>query len=136
MYQVVYLTGSPATGKSTLCRLIAEGVQPLEVFAYSEVLSEHVGRRDNTVLSQNDIRRESARIIAPDDVAAVDQMLLNTVQAKRNSTHIIIDSHAVTKEDYGFRVTAFSTSQLVCAFTDHDSCHVCQPSGDHCEDSE
>jgi adenylate kinase len=112
MYQVVYLTGPPATGKTTLCAMIAKMLQPLRVFSYSKVLAEHVGRRSKTSLSQDDIRRESGRIITPEDVRAVDDMLLEIVRTERDSTHIIIDSHAVTKEDYGFRVTAFSISQV------------------------
>jgi len=109
---VIYLTGAPATGKSTLCGTISQMLQPLKVFSYSRVLAEHVGCQCKTVLSQGDIRRESGRIVSPEDVRAVDEMLLNLVRTERDSTHIIIDSHAVTKEDYGFRATAFDMSQL------------------------
>ncbi len=58
------------------------------------------------------MRRQSARVILPSDVQAVDQQLIDTVQGSRDSTHIVIDSHAVTKESYGFRVTPFTLTNL------------------------
>jgi adenylate kinase len=111
-YQVVYLTGAPAAGKSTLMAAIGEAVSPLITFSYSKVLSEYVGRRDSVAYSQDDMRRHSAGVIGPDDVAAVDAALVDLVRDKRSSSHIIIDSHAVTKEKYGFRVTPFTLRQL------------------------
>ena len=38
--------------------------------------------------------------------------LLKSIRHRRLSSHVIIDSHAVTKETYGFRVTPFSLRQL------------------------
>ena len=45
MYQVVYLTGPPAVGKTTLVSLLKARVEPMEAFVYSRVLAEFVGRR-------------------------------------------------------------------------------------------
>jgi adenylate kinase len=43
---------------------------------------------------------------------ALDERLLAFVREKRSTNHIVIDSHAVTKETFGFRVTPFSRNQL------------------------
>jgi adenylate kinase len=111
-YEVIYLTGAPATGKSTLVRHLEEHASPLKAFTYSKVLAEFVSGSNNGGLAEDDLRRQSSGIIRPEDVRAVDAMLLAYVNENRSRTHIVIDSHAVTKERYGFRVTPFSLEQL------------------------
>ncbi len=111
-YQVLYLTGPPATGKSTLSERLSQTVKPLIIYSYSKLLVEHLEKRARSTLTQDDIRRESARRITPEDVATVDAERLANVALHRTSSHIVVDSHAVTKEDYGFRVTPFSVRQV------------------------
>lgn len=112
-YHVVYLTGAPATGKSTLTEFLASVIDPLHIFCYSKELLKHVNRHKNVdITSQDDIRRTSAKLITKDDVNAVDKQLIDFVQNERSRTHIIIDSHAVTKESYGYRVTPFQPNKL------------------------
>jgi adenylate kinase len=111
-FKVVYLTGPPATGKSTLLDHLAARVPNLLTFSYSRELAAHVGLRINSSLTEDDLRRESAKVVLPSDVVALDESLLALVREKRSTNHIVIDSHAVTKEAFGFRVTPFSRSQL------------------------
>lgn len=114
MSLIVYLTGAPATGKSTLARNLAKAVPELRVFSYSSELRDYVARRAGIpALSEEDIRQESAKIVTKEDVIAVDEMLIDLVAQQRKSSHsIVIDSHAVTKEHFGFRVTPFSLTAL------------------------
>ena len=112
-YQVIYLTGPPASGKSTLVTALEAQLHPLLSFTYSKVLAQHVSSRDALPTSQSALREKSARIIHPEDVEAVDQQLLTFVEENRGKSHIVIDSHAVTKESYGFRVTSFSLEKLL-----------------------
>lgn len=112
MFDVVYLTGPPAAGKSTLLESLKDAVEPLETFSYSKALAEHVSRRDEEDFSQDDMRRHSARLIRPEDVQAVDELLLDLAATTRKHSHLVIDTHAVTKESYGYRVTAFSLEQV------------------------
>jgi adenylate kinase len=58
------------------------------------------------------MHQQSSSLITPEDIAAVDQKLLSFVQERRGRINVIIDSHPVTKENYGFRVTTFSLDQL------------------------
>jgi adenylate kinase len=111
-FHVVYLTGPPATGKSTLVSLLMQSVQPLEEFTYSKMLAEYIAQRQIGPLEENQLRKQSAQLITPGDVNAVDQQLIELVSVKRHESHIIIDSHPVTKERYGYRVTAFSVEML------------------------
>lgn len=110
--QVIYLTGSPASGKSTLCEHLEKTVPNLEVYSYSKLLRDYVNRRSGAAVDEVDIRQQSANLITREDVEAVDLWLIEQIRLNRINRHIIIDSHPVTKENYGFRVTAFSPEQL------------------------
>jgi adenylate kinase len=112
MPKVVYLTGAPAAGKSSTTRLLAERVPGLLVWEYGARLTDHVIGRSTGVAHQSDLRTRSASVVTPDDVAEVDRALVAFVTEHRDSHPIIIDSHAVTKEVYGYRVTPFSLEQF------------------------
>lgn len=111
-YQVVYLTGAPATGKSTLTKNLSKAINPLKVFSYSRRLADLISQRSTSNISENNLREQSAKIVTIEDIEAIDNELLDFVKEERLKSHIIIDSHAVTKESYGFRVTPFSMQIL------------------------
>ena len=112
MHKVVYLTGAPACGKSTLCEHLEKVVPDLSIYSYSKLLRDYVNTQRNCAINEIEIRQRSSDLITGKDVKAVDQWLIEEVSSKRSHRNIIIDSHAVTKESYGFRVTAFTTEQL------------------------
>ena len=110
--KVIYLTGVAGTGKSTLCNFI-KSINPLiEVVSYSGILKEFLEAKFKCNISQEEMRTKSASIITSDDIIAVDTLLLNIINNLKRTSHIIIDSHAVTYEQYGFRATPFKTSVL------------------------
>jgi adenylate kinase len=111
-FKVVYLTGAPASGKSTVSEALAASFPEICLFTYSKELARCISQKQGCEYGQNAMRRESARIISPEAVAEVDQELFEFVAANRNEKHILIDSHAVTREDWGFRVTPFSAPML------------------------
>jgi adenylate kinase len=110
MYEVVYLTGAPAAGKSSLTRRLCKRVPSLAVFEFGERLTEHLRRSTDSDLTQRDLRAQSAAAASAEDVATVDRQLLEFVRTQRTRSPLIIDSHPVTKEAYGFRVTPYSIS--------------------------
>lgn len=126
MAKVIYLTGAPATGKSTLTKNLYGKKPDTVVFTYSKELANWISQKNATLSSQEDLRRESATIITREDVNQVDQQLLDLVKTKRDTTNIVIDSHPVTIEKYGFRITPFSKEQIagirpdviICLFAD------------------
>ena len=111
-YEIIYLTGPPASGKSTLVASLEKILEPLKTFVYSKVLAEYLSENSSNTYSQDQMREMSARVITPKDIENVDKRLLAFVAENGKSSHLIIDSHAVTKEHYGFRVTPFSLAQL------------------------
>lgn len=112
MGKVIYLTGSPATGKSTLCKNLEATVPRLLSYSYSKLLRDYVNERREKNIDEEDIRKNSSKIITKADVEAVDKWLIKDVQTKRDKAHVVIDSHAVTKESYGFRTISFGIEQL------------------------
>lgn len=111
-HQVLYLTGPPAAGKSTLISALKRKIPSLEVFSYSKELSKYESSKSDIMIDEDGLRAQSAQLVTPGDVSAVDQMLIDFVRDRRDLVPVIIDSHAVTKERYGFRVTPFSRTLL------------------------
>lgn len=108
-YQVLYLTGAPATGKSTLAQELARH-NGLAVWDYGQELLNRVAERANT--SYEELRGNSAGLITSADVAKTDEDLITWTEERRQQSHVLIDTHAVTRESFGFRITPFSTEQV------------------------
>ncbi|TDK37561.1 AAA family ATPase [Rhizobium deserti] len=111
-YKTIYLTGAPAAGKTTAVNLLSQKSPSTLVWSYSERLQQHLANRATNV-SQQIMRSQSSLMITPDDILAVDRQLLSFVEEHRGASDLIIDSHPVTKESYGYRVTAFSLDQIM-----------------------
>lgn len=112
MPKVIYLTGAPAAGKSSTTRLLFERVPDLLIWEYGAKLTEHCAARSVDVTGQHELRARSADLITPEDVAEVDSKLMTFVKEHRPTRHVLIDSHPVTKEAYGYRITPFSLEQF------------------------
>ncbi len=111
-FHVLYLTGAPATGKTTLANNIKENIDAVEVFSYGEMLTKRINMKNDQDLVQNDLRSKSSAIITTQDVLSLDDELIEIVSEKRKNSHVVIDSHPVTKESYGYRITAFKLDVL------------------------
>lgn len=128
-FQVIYLTGAPATGKSSLCRDLVAHVSNTLVLEYGSELTKHASRDRNAPLTQSELRKQSSSIVSASDVREVDEYIIAKVNEARSHSHVILDSHAVTKESYGYRMISFDADQLrrlgptfvVCLYTDSDT---------------
>jgi adenylate kinase len=110
--KVIYLTGAPAAGKSSTTRILLQRVPELLVWEYGARLTAHVREGDAEVTDQDELRSRSAELVTPEHVAEVDAALLAFVKNNRPHRHVLIDSHPVTKEAYGYRITPFSLEQF------------------------
>lgn len=110
--KVIYLTGAPASGKSSISGALKLRVQKLAVFEYGSRLTSFVSSKNSQSIDQSTIRERSSAVVTPEYVAAVDEELLQFVRDERAARHVVIDSHAVTKESYGFRVTPYSLQKF------------------------
>lgn len=112
MPKVIYLTGAPAAGKSSTTRQLSEQISDLMVWEYGARLTEYCANKLVRAVKQDELRAQSAAIVTPEDVENVDIALLAFVRDHRTTQNIIIDTHAVTKEDFGYRITPFSLEQF------------------------
>ena len=111
-YKVVYVTGAPASGKSsTMACLLAERPE-VGVWEYGARLTAFLKARGSDIADQRELRERSAHVVTPTDINALDDQLRTWVEQRRETQHLLIDSHPVTKEHYGFRVTAFSVDRV------------------------
>lgn len=112
MPKVIYLTGAPAAGKSSTTRMLRQRVPELLIWEYGARLTDHVRAGDAGVADQDDLRSRSAGLVTPEHIAEVDAALLAFVRENRGHSNVLIDSHPVTKEAYGYRITPFSLEQF------------------------
>jgi adenylate kinase len=92
--------------------MLAERVPGLQVWEYGARLTEQVRSRTDAVSSQHELRAQSAGVVTPADVDEVDDALIAFVGEHRGRSDVLIDSHPVTKEDYGYRITPFSLTRF------------------------
>lgn len=113
-FPVIYLTGAPATGKSSLCRELVGAIEAIEVFEYGAELTAYLNEKHGKTsdISQDELRTMSAKVANKEDIEVVDDRLLSMVKEKRRDRVVLVDSHAVTKESYGFRVTGFDIERI------------------------
>jgi adenylate kinase len=110
--KVVYVTGAPAAGKSSTVNLLVEQMPDILRWEYGARLTELLQARSAGIASQQDLRERSAQVVTPADIKALDDSLLRFVEENRGRRPVIIDSHPVTSEEYGYRITAFSLAQI------------------------
>ena len=107
-HEVIYLTGAPATGKSSTAERLARAVGGVRL-SYGELLTDQLSAK---VSSQDELRAESARVITPADVERADTEMIERIGSARRESMVIVDSHAITIESFGFRAVPYSADQL------------------------
>lgn len=127
MYPVVYLTGTPAAGKTTVCEALKQALPTLRVLEYSVLLSDHLSAKYGREVTHQELRSSSATVITPADVAAVDNSLISATTALRTSAPVIVASHPATREKYGYRVLMFSPQLLARLNPTYICMLICSP---------
>ncbi len=126
--KLIYLTGAPATGKSSVGRRLAQHRDDIEFISYSTELVAYINsKRQDSKLNDTKIRELSSLAVTPEDIEEVDTELVGRCRAENRRKHILIDSHPVTKEAYGFRVTGFRLDVLQALSPDLILCLYASP---------
>jgi adenylate kinase len=111
MGKVILLTGAPGTGKSTLRRSLGSRMTGLQHFDYGELLLRRK-EGEGIVMRYEELREQSSSVITSKDVSDTDEWVAAEIGRLRSTCDVIIDSHALTREDYGFRAIPYSARQL------------------------
>lgn len=110
--KTIYLTGIPAVGKSFLTQELLKRKDNVKVISYSQLIIDFFAYKHKRNLEHNNMRTQSSNIISPRDIEEIDKLLIRLTNQYKKEKHVIIDSHAITKENYGFRSTPFKTNIL------------------------
>ncbi|USF28373.1 hypothetical protein N510_003332 [Firmicutes bacterium ASF500] len=125
--KLLYLTGSPATGKSTITNAIFQMEPSIQIIRYSDEIKNFYAESKRGQFTTSQLRMESSKIISHNDISNIDQYILKKIQTS-TANYIILESHAITVESYGFRATPFSVQLLgmvapnliVCLYSEAD----------------
>lgn len=63
-------------------------------------------------LTVEGLRTAPSQVITSADVDATDKRLIEIVTDLRKDKHVLVDSHPMSKELYGFRITPFTPDQI------------------------
>lgn len=110
-YQAVLVTGAPATGKSTLLKELRRQISNVHTVEFGQLIAARLAARGQK-LSHSELRTQSAQVVSPQDVAELDEAVVDDIALELQHRHVVIASRAVTHEQYGNRVTAFSDRTL------------------------
>lgn len=110
--KVILLTGAAGTGKSTLAACCEKHVQPLYKVDFGSILLDAVRAQGHPDLTYEQLRASSETIVNVDHVRAADTALIEKLPSLRTHTHVLVDSHAVTRQIYGYRITHYSLEQV------------------------
>lgn len=82
------------------------------MFDYGEQLRQHVGTRTSREIAYEELRAKSGALTTAEDIAELDKELVDWVARHRRQGHVVVDTHAVTREAYGFRATPFAADRV------------------------
>jgi adenylate kinase len=105
----VYLTGAPATGKTSVATYLHD-TYGARVFSYGQALREHAALRG---ISHEELRQKSSSVVRKELIGELDASLPGLLAEWRNTGPVIIDSHAVTSEPWGLRAIPYSRNALL-----------------------
>lgn len=111
MGKVVLLSGAPGTGKTTLRLSLGSSIAGLQHFDYGELLRRQKAEQ-GSVVTYEQLREQSASVISAHDVTTMDAKIIEDITKLRESSDVIIDSHALTREEYGLRAIPFTARHL------------------------
>jgi adenylate kinase len=122
---IIYLTGSPASGKTTLSERLSNSIANLVHFRFGKALTDLIQQQHN--VTQEDLRAATSHISTPHIVDVVNEMAIAVCAEHKATGNVIIDTHAVTTEKTGFRITPMSIEQMRRLDPDIFVCLTAQP---------
>ena len=108
---VFLLTGVPAVGKTTVAKKLAELIHPLEIISFGEIiLTARADERPS--ITHSELRRNPTSEATMRTIKKSSELLVSRLHELRTHANVVIDSHSVAKDRYGFRVSPDGISLL------------------------
>ena len=99
----VLMTGVPGVGKTTIARNIETRIRPIVRIGFGELIFE-VKQQQGTTENYGQLKATPDKLIPINYVSLAEEVLLNRVAEFRYTTNILLDSHAVVNDYFGFRI--------------------------------
>ena len=110
MGKVIYLTGVPASGNTTLCERLTQSAEDIIHFRFGRELTAFLEEEHS--VTQEELRSGTDHVSTPHIVRQVDERAIAVAEEHRDTKNIVIDTHALTSEAFGFRLTPMSIEQI------------------------
>lgn len=109
--KVILISGPPCSGKSTLIEELVGLVKNLHPLKYGQLILEEL-QRDYPSLTYENMRSCASTLVTREVVAEVDRKAIDKVAEIRKTSNILIESHTVTQESFGFRAVPYSVNEI------------------------
>lgn len=112
--KIIYLTGAPAAGKSTLASTLALNHADVEVFEYGARMSDWLSRSASVrgPVDQEELRGGTSPYVRLEDIRGVNALMRAWIDERSQHAHLLIDSHQVTFEEFGLFYVPFQDDEL------------------------
>ena len=82
--RLLYLTGAPASGKSTITNAISQIEPSIQIIRYSDEIKNFYTESKRGQFTTQQLRVESSKIISYSDISNIDQYILKKIQTSAN----------------------------------------------------
>lgn len=119
-HPLIYLTGAPATGKTSVADYLRT-TYGARAFSYGQALLDHANLRG---ISHDALREQSSTVVTAELISELDAKLPTLLAGWQEDGPVVIDSHAVTSETWGLRALPYSADALGAIGITHIICLI------------
>lgn len=113
--KVILLTGIPGIGKSTISRLMVNKLKNITSIGFGDLIYE-VLHNEGKKPSRNRIKTTPDKFVTINTIKTAAEILLKKIAEIRLCKNVLIESHAVVRDSYGFwiipEINDFKKAQL------------------------
>lgn len=101
--KIILLTGIPGAGKTTIAKWLENNLSPFQRVGFGQLLFE-LKQKGERNLNYENLRQNTTTNVPFSDVKKAKELFISEVNQILQSKHVILDSHAVISDSYGYRV--------------------------------
>jgi len=122
--KLILLTGIPGIGKSTITQYLEKKIKPIVRFSFGDLIYE-VLQQKGVKCNRLQIRKTPDKFVTINIIKYASKILLERAMEARKINNVVIESHAVVRDFYGFwvipEITDFKSARLDAIIVIHTS---------------